>query len=71
MENVDLEKVVYVPHLTIEESKSEYPYIFNTFRWTFMELSDEDIAEMVEIAVGICPHCHERMAMGCQCWNDE
>ena len=63
-QTIDFEK------LSVEEAKRDYPALWFTYRQYFSELSDEQIAIAVSVAVGTCPHCWE-YPRGCKCWNDE
>lgn len=52
------------------EAHTDYPVLWNTFRQSFPNCTDDEIDLMVTIATGVCPYCWERKRR-CQCWNDE
>lgn len=52
------------------EARRDYPVLWNTFKRSFPNCTDDEIDLMVTITVGVCGYCHERKS-GCQCWNDE
>jgi len=66
-------------HETVEGCQQEYPSLWATAKSSFPYLADDQIALVVSLVVGTCPHCHEAPStgtslqnmMGCQCWNDE
>ena len=61
--------VIEFEKLSVEEAK-QYPSLWVTYREQFRELSDEQVAIAVSIAVGTCSECREE-PRGCECWNDE
>lgn len=64
------EQVINFEPLSIEEVKKDYHVLFETYQYEFPNSTEREIAIMVSIAVGTCPHCHESNRY-CQCWNDD
>lgn len=48
----------------------EYPALWLESERILPDLSDDDRARVVVLAVGTCMHCHAA-GRDCQCWNDE
>lgn len=56
--------------ISLESAQLYLPNLFETVKTTFPRLSESEWLQIINIAIGLCPHCHDDDT-SCQCWNDE
>jgi hypothetical protein len=62
--------IINIDEYSLDELKKQYPNLYITIKEKLPSLNNNQIAKVMNIAVGICGSCRDE-ANSCQCWNDE
>ena len=59
-----------IEQITPDKARKDYPVLWAMVKERLQQLTDDEIAFIVSVAIGICHYCYESDS-SCQCWNDD
>ena len=61
--------MIQIPTISYEECESSYPELLATVKEIAPGLTDDQYAELVTLAVGVCQDCYKHERSDCECWE--